>query len=41
VVFVRDRVGERVLDSKRSLKRHVRTDFGRIKPKWYMAVATK
>lgn len=39
VVFVRDRVGERVLDSKRSLKRHVRTDFGRMKPKWYMAVA--
>ncbi len=39
VVFVRDREGERVLDSKRSLKRHVRTDFGRMKPKWYMAVA--
>ena len=39
VVFVRDRVGEWVLDSKRSLKRHVRTDFGRMKPKWYMAVA--
>lgn len=41
VVFVRDRAGERVLDSKRSLTRHVRTDFGRMKPKWYMAVAKK
>lgn len=39
VVFVRDSEGERVLDSKRSLKRHVRSDFGRMKPKWYMAVA--
>lgn len=39
VVFVRDSEGERVLDSKRSLKRHVRMDFGRMKPKWYMAVA--
>lgn len=38
VVFVRDAEGERVLDSKRSLKRHVRTDFGRMKPKWYLAV---
>jgi hypothetical protein len=38
VVFVRDREGERVLDSNRSLKRHVRTDFGRMKPKWYMEV---
>jgi len=41
VVFVRDSEGERVLDSKRSLKRHVRTDFGRMKPKWYIAVAKK
>ena len=41
VVFVRDSKGERVLDSKRSLKRHVRTDVGRMKPKWYMAVAKK
>ena len=41
VVFVRDSEGERVLDSKRSLKRHVRTDFGRMKPKWYLAVVKK
>ena len=40
VVFIRDRAGERVLDSKRSLKRHVRTDLGRMKPKWYLAVAS-
>jgi uncharacterized protein YeaO (DUF488 family) len=33
VVFVRDSGGERVMDSKRLLKRHVRTDFGRMKPK--------
>lgn len=39
VVFVRDREGERVLDSKRLLVHHVRRDFGRMKPKWYMAVA--
>lgn len=38
VVFVRDERGSRVLDSKKSLKRHVRTDFGRMKPKWYIAV---
>lgn len=38
VVFVRDLEGEWVLDSKRLLKRHVRTDFGRMKPKWYMTV---
>jgi hypothetical protein len=41
VVFVRDSEGERVLDSKRSLKRHVRTDFGRMKPKWYIEVIKK
>jgi uncharacterized protein YeaO (DUF488 family) len=41
VVFVRDSDGERVLDSKRSLKCHERRDFGRMKPKWYLAVAMK
>lgn len=39
VVFVRDSEGERVLDSKRSLTRNVRTDFGRMRPKWYITVA--
>ncbi len=38
VVFVRDSEGERVLDSNRSLSNHVRKDFGRMKPKWYIAV---
>lgn len=38
VVFVRDAQGEYVLDSKKSLKRNVRTDFGRMKPKWFIGV---
>ena len=33
--------GERVLDSKRSIKCHTRRDFGRMKPKWYLAMAKK
>jgi len=38
VVFVRDEQGGYVLDSKKSLRHHKRTDFGRIKPKWYIEV---
>ncbi len=38
VVFVRDIDGEYVLDSKKALKQNVRTDFGRIKPKWFIGV---
>jgi len=38
VVFVRDGEDEYVLDSKWSLKSNVRTDFGRMNPKWYIAV---
>lgn len=41
VVFVRNQAGGRVFDSKRKLKRHIRTDFGRMKPKWYIAVGKK
>ena len=41
VVFVRDGKGERVLDSKRALKSHVRRDWGRMRVKWYMAVSKK
>lgn len=41
VVFVRDKEQSYVLDSKKSLKVHVRTDFGRMKPKWSLAVKTK
>ncbi len=39
VVFVRDGVNTVVLDSKKDLKSNVRRDFGRMKPKWYIAVA--
>jgi len=38
VVFVRDEQDEFVLDSKESLRRHKRTDFGRMKPKWYIEI---
>ena len=39
VVFVREpRRGAYVLDSAGVLKRHVRTDFDRMKPKWFVAV---
>jgi len=38
VVFVRDEGGARVLDPKNSLRRHARTDFGRIKPKWFIPI---
>lgn len=37
-VFVRDARGPVVLDSKKALKTNIRTDFGRIKPKWYIEV---
>ncbi len=40
-VFVRDEGRSYVLDSKKSLPRHMRTGFGRIKPKWYIAIAAK
>lgn len=38
VVFVRDEKSEYVLDSKKALKQNMRTDFGRIKPKWFVGV---
>ncbi len=38
VVFVRDSENSYVLDSKKSLKSNVRTDFSRMKPKWYIKV---
>ncbi|MDF0644107.1 MAG: hypothetical protein P0111_08750 [Nitrospira sp.] len=40
VVYVADEAGAYVLDSKSALKTHVRTDFGRMKPKWYLPVFT-
>ncbi len=38
VVFARDSSGAYVLDSKKTLKRHVRTDFWRMKPRWFIEV---
>ena len=38
VVFVRENEKEYVLDSKKALKSNIRTDFGRIKPKWFIKV---
>jgi hypothetical protein len=38
VVFVREHGKAVVLDSATSLKRRARTDFGRMKPKWFIAV---
>lgn len=40
VVYVREPKGEYVLDSKKALKSNIRTDFGRIKPKWFIKVNT-
>ena len=37
-VFIRDNTGMAVLDPKRELKNNYRTDFGRIKPKWFLEV---
>jgi hypothetical protein len=39
VVFWRGLRGPVVLDSKRTLCRHVRTDFWRMKPKWFIPIA--
>lgn len=38
VVFTRESGVAYVLDSKKALKSHKRTDFGRIKPKWFIPV---
>jgi hypothetical protein len=38
VVFVREGSRSYILDSKKSLGQHTRTDFGRMKPKWYIRV---
>lgn len=39
VVFWRGPRGPVVLDSKRDLRNHVRTDFGRMKPKWFILIS--
>lgn len=38
VVFRRGPEGPVVLDPKRGLRTNTRTDFGRIRPKWFLAV---
>ena len=38
VVFVRDNDGSYVLNSNKSLRSNGRTDFGRMKSKWYIEV---
>lgn len=38
VVFWRGPSGAVVLDSQRALRMHRRTDFGRIRPKWFIAI---
>jgi hypothetical protein len=38
VVFVREEGSSYVLDSKRALKKNRRTDFGRMRPKWFIEV---
>lgn len=37
-VFIREGERRYVLDSKTSLTRNIRTDFGRMKPKWSIAI---
>ena len=41
VVFHRGLQGPMVFDPKRELRTHCRTDFGRIKPKWYIKITSK
>jgi hypothetical protein len=38
VVFVREGSQAYVLDSKKGLRKNRRTDFGRMKPKWFIPV---
>lgn len=38
VVFVRENKKQYVLDSKNALSTNIRTDFGRMKPKWFIRV---
>ena len=38
VVFWRGPDGPIVIDSKRALRKNIRTDFGRMRPKWFIAI---
>jgi ABC-type bacteriocin/lantibiotic exporter with double-glycine peptidase domain len=37
-IFVRDQGEETVLDPSQNIKNNQRTDFGRIKPKWFLEI---
>lgn len=37
-IFIRDAEGGYVLDPKKALKNNIRTDFSRMKPKWFIEV---
>lgn len=39
VVFIREKTGPVVLDSKRGLRNNRRSDFGRMKPRWFIRLA--
>ncbi|WP_189516293.1 hypothetical protein [Kushneria pakistanensis] len=41
VVFMRTERESVVLDSKAALRHHMRRDFGRIKPKWFIEVDSR
>jgi len=41
VTFARDASGSCVLDPKKKLRSNRRTDFGRMKPKWFLEVQSK
>ena len=41
VVFFREKGQPFVLDSKKGLRMNVRTDFGRMRPRWYIRVTEK
>jgi len=41
VVFYRGPQGPMVFDPKRELHTHCRTDFGRMKPKWFIMINSK
>ena len=41
VVFVRDSSDRYVLDPKKALRTHRRTDFGRMHPKWFIRLQPK
>ncbi|MBI5038460.1 MAG: hypothetical protein HZC13_01630 [Nitrospirae bacterium] len=38
VVFVREAESSYVLDPKKTLKKNKRTDFGRMRPKWFIEI---